>query len=239
MKTVATFTALALVASVMAEEWDPLPKRDVATIQNVIMQASTALQTLDTTVKAFDGSDFTKLASDSANVKTVLVQSTQQISATTPISAQDAITLQSSLSPVQSLGASLVQDLVAKKPQIQQASLCTIVQQQTSDIGGAANGLIQATVSKVPANLQQVAGTLTAQFTGQLSDLSAQFAPGNCTNAAGGSASTAGITFGNASASSGTSGSGISSGNTKSAASTQVVSAVGFIVAAGVGLVLL
>lgn len=239
MKTAAMFTALALVVSAMAEEWDPLPKRDVATIQNVIMQTSTALQTLDTTVKAFDGSDFSKLATDAANVKTVLVQSTQQIQATTPISAQDAITLQSSLSPVQSLGASLVQDLVAKKPQIQQASLCGIVQQQTSDIGGAASGLIQATVSKVPANLQQVAGTLTAQFTSQLNDLSGQFAPGNCTNAAGGSASAAGITFGNTSTSSGTTGSSTNGGTTKSAASTQIASVLGLIVAAGVGLMML
>ncbi|KAF3762929.1 hypothetical protein M406DRAFT_242445, partial [Cryphonectria parasitica EP155] len=175
-------------------------KRDVATIQSVITQASNAITTLDTTVKAFNGQDFTQLATNAASLKTVLTQGTSTIQGTAAISAQDAITLQSSLSPIQSSAASLSSDLVAKKPQIQQASLCDIVQQQTTDIGSAANSLISATVSKVPSTLQSVATQLTGQFTGQLTDLSAQFAPGNCTNAAGGSAAVAGIAFSNSSA---------------------------------------
>lgn len=237
MKTDATFTTLALAASVLAApEWDPLPKRDVATISNVIQQASGALQTLDTSVKAFNGQDFTALASDATNLKNVLTSGTAQIQATSPITAQDAITLQSSLQPVQQLGTSLVSDLGAKKPQIQQASLCSVVQQQTKDIGTAANNLIQATVQKVPQNLQQVAGQLTAQFTGQLSDVSGQFAPGNCTDAAGGAA--AGIAFSNSSTSSGTTGSSVNSPK-PSAASTHVAGVFGVLVAAAVGMLLI
>lgn len=235
MKTDATLATLALAASALAADWDPLPKRDVATISTVISQASAALTSLDNSVKAFNGQDFTALASDATNLKNVLVSGTSQIQATSAISAQDAITLQSSLSPVQSLGTSLVTDLTAKKPQIQQASLCGVVQQQTADIGTAANNLIQATVQKVPANLQQVAGTLTAQFTGQLSDVSNQFATGNCTNAAGGAA--AGITFSNSSTTSTT---GTTANASKpSAASTHAAGAFGLLVAAAVGLLLL
>lgn len=239
MKTTASFT-LALAASVLAaQEWDPLPnKRDVQTISTVIMQTSTALQQLDTTVKAFDGQDFTKLAADAANVKSALDSGTQQISATSPISAQDAITLQSSLTPVQQVAQGLVSDLAAKKPQIQQASLCQIVQQQTEGIATSANALIQATVSKVPQNLQAVAGQLTAQFTGQLSDTSLTFAPGNCTNAAGGAG--AGIAFSNSSASSGTTSAGSTATGLKSAASTtQVASAFGLILAGAVSVMVL
>lgn len=244
MKAAAPLTTLALAASVLAaREWDPLPeKRDVATIQMVISQASGALQTLDTTVKAFNGDDFNKLASDANNLKTVLVSSTQQIQATSPISAQDAITLQSSLSPVQTLGQSLVSDLIAKKPEIQKASLCQVVQQQTTDIGTSANSLFSATIQKVPTNLQTIATQLTSNFTGQLTDLSSQFAPGNCTNAAGGSAAQAGIAFGNGSQTSG-SGSSSSSSSTqngsKSAASTQVASAFGVILVAAASFMLL
>lgn len=242
MKAAAPLTILALAASALAaREWDPLPeKRDVATIQMVISQASGALQTLDTSVKAFNGDDFNKLATDANNLKTVLASSTQQIQATSPISAQDAITLQSSLSPVQTLGQSLVSDLIAKKPEIQKASLCQVVQQQTTGIGTSANSLFSATIQKVPANLQTIATQLTANFTGQLTDLSSQFAPGNCTNAAGGSAAQAGIAFGNGSQ---TSGSGSSSSSTqngsKSAASTQVASAFGVILVAAASFMLL
>lgn len=238
MKTTASF-ALALAASALASpQWDPLPhKRDVQTISTVIMQTSTALQQLDTTVKAFDGTDFTKLASDAAAVKSALDSGTTQIQGTTPISAQDAITLQSSLAPVQQTAQSLVTDLTAKKPQIQQASLCQIVQQQTEGIATSANALIQATVQKVPANLQAVAGQLTGQFTGQLSDTSLAFAPGNCTNAAGGAG--AGIAFSNSSSttSSGTASTGTAA--TKSAASNNVASAFGVILAGVVSFMIL
>lgn len=237
MKTQTSLSALALAACVVAspaQEWDPLPKRDVATIQMVIQQATTALGALDTSVKAFNGADFQELATQAGNLKNVLTQGTAQITATSAITANDAITLQSSLSPVQSQAASLVTDLTSKKAQIQQASLCSLVQQQTTDIGTAAKGLIAATVMKVPAELQQVAGQLTGQFTGQLSDVSLQFAPGNCTDKAGGSASAAGITFSNSSASAG------STTTAKSAAApARVAGAFGLVVAGAVGLLVL
>lgn len=236
MKTVASIT-LALAASVLAapQPWDPLPeKRDVATIQSVITSVSSALTQLDNTVKAFNGQDFAQLATDAANVKTALDTGTQQITATTPITAQDAITLQSSLAPVQSTAASLVSDLQAKKPQIQQAGLCQIVQQQTQGISTSASNLISATVTKVPENLQAVAGQLTGQFTAQLSDTSLAFAPGNCTNAAGGTG--AGISFSNSSASTSS-----STGTTtaKSGASIQTASAFGLILAGAVSVLVL
>lgn len=236
MKTAASIT-LALAASVLAapQQWDPLPeKRDVATIQTVITQVSNALTQLDSSVKAFNGQDFTGLATNAANVKTALDTGTQQITATTPITAQDAITLQSSLAPVQSTAASLVTDLQAKKPQIQQAGLCQIVQQQTQGISTSASNLINATVTKVPANLQAVAGQLTAQFTAQLSDTSLAFAPGNCTNGAGGTG--AGTSFSNSSAST-TSGTGGTA--TKSGASIQTASAFGLILAGAVSVLVL
>lgn len=237
MKASASFVTFALGAVVLAEEWDPLPKRDVATIQNVIMQASTALTKLDTTVKAFDGQNFQTLATDAQSLKTVLQSSTSQIQATSPISAQDAVTLQSSLSPVQQTGQSLVTDLKAKKSQVEQASLCSMVQQQTMDIGSAANGLIQATVQKVPAELQTIAGQLTSQFTSQLNDVSLEFAPGNCTNAAGGAASVAGITLANGTSNAGTASS--STGSEKSAAVSYKASAFGAVVVAVASFMLL
>lgn len=226
---------LALAATALAE-WDPLPfKRDVATIQAVIQSTTTSLQGLDDAVNAFNGQDFTPLATSAANVKNALVQGTSQIQATTAITAQEAITLQSTLGPVQQLGTKLSTDLVAKKDQIQAASLCTIVQQQSADIGNAANGLITATVSKVPQELQSVAGQVTSQFTGQLNDLALQFAPGNCTNAAGGSAATAGISMGNSSAQPGTTTSGLG----RSSGSTVVSSVFGIVVAAAAGVLML
>lgn len=238
MKATATFTTLALAASVLADDWT-LPKRDVATIQTVIMNAQNALTQLDTTVKAFNGQDFQKLATDAGNLKTVLTQGTQQIQATTPISANDAVSLQGSLGPVQTAAQSLSTDLAAKKNQVQQASLCDVVFSQTKDIGTAAKGLIDATVQKTPAEIQQIAGQLTAQFTQQLDDVSNNFATGNCTNASGGSAANAGITMGNSTSTtnSGSSSSGSTLG--KSAAPVNTAGALGFVVAAVAGLMLL
>lgn len=233
MKATVSFVTLALGAAVLAEEWDPLPKRDVATIQNVIMMASTALETLDTTVKAFNGQDFNKLAGDAQNLKTVLMSSTQQVMGTSPITAQEAITLQSSLTPVQTAGMNLVSDLKSKKSQFEQASLCTMVQQQATDIGSAASALLAATVMKVPAELQSVATQLTSSFTSQLTDAGLEFSPGNCTDAAGGSASLAGITMSNSTSSSS------SSSTPKSGAATYGASAFGVLAVAAAGIMML
>lgn len=237
MKATATFTTLALAASVLADDWT-LPKRDVATIQTVITNAQTALTQLDTTVKAFNGQDFQKLATDAGNLKNVLTQGATQIQGTTPISANDAVSLQGSLGPVQTAAMSLSTDLAAKKTQVEQASLCDVVFSQTKDIGTAAKSLIDATVQKTPAEIQQIAGQLTAQFTQQLDDVSNNFATGNCTNASGGSAANAGITMGNGTS---TTNSGSSSSSTlgKSAATVNTAGAFGFVVAAVAGLLML
>lgn len=239
MKATGTFTTLALAASVLAEDWT-LPKRDVGTIQTVIMNAQNALTQLDTTVKAFNGQDFQPLAADAANLKNVLTQGTQQIQGTTPISANDAVSLQGSLGPVQTAAQTLSTDLAAKKTQVEQASLCDLVFSQTKDIGTAAKGLIDATVQKTPPEIQQVAGQLTAQFTQQLDDVSNNFATGNCTNASGGAAANAGITMGNGTSTtnSGSSSSGSTLG--KSAASVNTAGPFGFaVVAAVAGLLML
>ncbi|KAK7722545.1 hypothetical protein SLS64_001082 [Diaporthe eres] len=237
MKATATFTTLALAASVLADDWT-LPKRDVATIQTVITNAQNALTQLDTTVKAFDGNNFQQLATDAGNLKNVLTQGTQQIQATTAISANDAVSLQGSLGPVQTAAMSLSSDLAAKKTQVEKASLCDVVFSQTKDIGTAAKGLIDATVQKTPAEIQQIAGQLTGQFTAQLDSVSGNFATGNCTNASGGSAANAGITMGNGTS---TTNSGSSSSSTlgKSAASVNTAGAFGFVVAAIAGLLML
>lgn len=242
MKATATFTTLALAASVFADDWTLPQKRDVATIQTVITNAQTALTQLDTTVKAFNGQDFSKLATDAGNLKTVLTQGTQQIQGTSAISANDAVSLQGSLGPVQTAAMSLSTDLSAKKTEVEQASLCDVIFSQTKDIGAAAKGLIDATVQKTPAEIQQIAGQLTGQFTAQLDGVSANFATGNCTNASGGSAANAGITMGNGTSTTNSGSTTTSSSSStlgKSAASVNTAGAFGFVVAAVAGLLML
>lgn len=235
MKTGASLS-LALAASVLAAQDDILPsKRDVATINNVIMMTTTALTQLDTTVKAFNGQDFTALASDSANVQRVLKDGTMQVMGTSEISANDAVSLQSSLGPIQTVAMSLVTDLGSKKQEVQQAGLCSVVQQQTTAIGTAASDLLSATVMKVPANLRAVATQLTGSFTAQLNDVSLSFNSANCTNADGGAA--AGVAFSNSSTTSTSSTPGAVSA--KNSASTRAVSAFGFVLVGAVGFMML
>lgn len=230
MKTGA-FT-LALAATVLAAQDDFLPnKRDVQTINNVIMDIQGSLTKLDNTVKAFDGKSLGELATDATAVKTSLVSGTQKIMATDPITANDAVSLQGALGPVQTLSTSLIQDLNDKKPAIQQAGLCQIVQQQTGDIGIAANDLIKATVSKVPENLRTVASTITGPFIQQLGDLPLSFNAANCTNGAAGLAKSNSSTTVPGSSSS-------TSGN-KSGASTVAASAFGLILAGAASFMML
>ncbi|ORY59690.1 hydrophobic surface binding protein A-domain-containing protein [Pseudomassariella vexata] len=194
MKLSTTLSITAFAVSAKSQSLLDYVRRDVATISNVIKTVGDSLMKLDGTVQAFNGQDFTALGGDAATLITTLKTATEQIKATTPITLQEALTLQSSLGPIQDVGTKLVTHIVDKKPQFQQAGLCEVLFTQSQDLGAQGKNLIDATVSKVPQQVQEVAGQVTAGFTDTLNQVAGAFAPGNCTNgaAAGGTAAAAG-----------------------------------------------
>ncbi|KAH8880547.1 cell wall protein [Thozetella sp. PMI_491] len=162
-------------------------ERDIATISSVVADVGTKLAALDTAVKAFKASDtaaLTNLNDAAMKLSTTITSGTTAIAASSNITLNDAITLQSQVSGLQGSGTSLVSDLEGKKGDIQTAGLCDVVLQQVTGINDNAGKLINAIVSKLPEAAQSIAASQTAPFTDSLKQTENAFAAGNCTNGA-------------------------------------------------------
>jgi hypothetical protein len=169
--------------------------RDLATVTSVVAQVDAGIRNLDTAVKAFAGNP-AGIADASTSLLSMIRSGTTTIQASTELSLQDALNLQSIVTGLQGNAQTLVTDLAAKKAAFQQASLCDVVRQQVNDISSGSGALISAVVSKVPQAAQAIAAQLASGFTDTLAQSQAAFAQGNCTNASGsgGSGSATGTT---------------------------------------------
>lgn len=194
MKT-ATFSLLVLGLGAAASVVDHIPsrvRRDLPTITNVINSVGEKLNALDAAAVAFNGGDSTAFQSAATSLETTIQDGLTQVQGTSELTLTDAVGLQSQVTVLQEAATKLVTDLAAKKTQVQDAGLCTTVLDQSTRLNDLSQKLIDGITSKVPAAAQSIASQLTAGFTAALQQNTANFAQGNCTNAAGAPAAGAG-----------------------------------------------
>jgi hypothetical protein len=191
MKFVTEASILALAAGTFAKQPTPvrrdvpsLVERDVATISNVVMEVDMGIKNLDSAVQAFNR-DPTPLQMASMNLQNTIKTGTKSIQATSEITLQDAIMLQTFVTSLQGDGQSLVTNLESKKADFEKAGLCDLVREQVSSVSSSGSALIDAVVSKVPESARTIASQLAGGFTATLAQSEGSFAAGNCTNAAG------------------------------------------------------
>ncbi|OTA91510.1 hypothetical protein M434DRAFT_388575 [Hypoxylon sp. CO27-5] len=185
-----TFFALALTAAGAVAE--PVPAqpptkvaRDIATVTSVVAQVSAAMSKLDTTVKAFDGSDLTGVETDAKALVSALTSGASTLaSAGGSLSLTDALSLQDLVTPLGPAAEALVSDVSAKKTQFEKAGLCSIVGSAIQDAGSAAKSLVDNVVAQVPEAAQAIAQQAASNVVDTLTNLAAEFAANKCTNAA-------------------------------------------------------
>ncbi|KAL9074662.1 MAG: hypothetical protein Q9157_004291 [Trypethelium eluteriae] len=153
-------------------------KRDLATIQNALNAINTAAGTLDTDVKAFDGSStaVTTLQSDSAAVLSAINTGNSQIAPTDPISDNDALTVAGTTGTLITTLNQTIADLIAQKPAFDSAGVSSVVLDQLQQQNTAATTFGATVVSKIPSDLQGIAQGLTAQITAAFQQGIAAFA---------------------------------------------------------------
>ena len=178
MKITAFFTCLALGSA------SELLSRDLATVTTVVGTVDTNIKALAQAVQAFT-SDATQVNSASQSLLESVKQGTITISATAELSLTDAISLQQTVSALQTDGEALVSGLAAKKAAFEQAGLCTVVFNTATELGIASKALIDAVVGKVPEAARGVAGNLVSGVISTLQKSADDFSQGNCINAGG------------------------------------------------------
>lgn len=183
------FSLVALAVGASATVLDDTPtrvERDLPTVTSVIATVQSSLAALDDAVKAFNG-DASGITNAGNALQSAISGGVTTIQATSNLSLNDAVSLQQQVGTLQTAGQTLVTDLAAKKPAIQQANLCDQVRQQSDALNTQSQQLINTITGKVPTEAQSIASQLAGQFIATLQQNSANFAQGNCTNASGGS----------------------------------------------------
>ncbi|KAI9709527.1 MAG: hypothetical protein M1820_003287 [Bogoriella megaspora] len=159
--SLSSFVSLALAGSSMFR------KRDLATIQNALNAINTAAGTLDTNVKAFDGSAgaVTTLESDSAAVLDAINTGNSEIAPTDPISDNDALAVAGTTNTLITTLNQTIDDLIAQRQAFDSAGVSSTVLDQLQQQSIAADTFGATVVSKIPSDLQGIAQSLTAQIT--------------------------------------------------------------------------
>jgi hypothetical protein len=212
---------------------DVLMERDLQTISNVVTNSDNGIKDLTMAVQNFNGDPSGLMSSVTSFINT-LNKGVADITATTPITINEAVSLQATVSGLQNDANALVKALSDKKGAFENAGLCDVIFKQAGDMGAIGKQLIDAAIQKVPQEVQQLASQISSGFTTTLQQSQQAFAPGNCTNrngavqggnGAGGSSSGTG-----AGASTGT-------GNASSGSNPMPVTAGAGVFTAPVGLV--
>ncbi|KAI0835167.1 hydrophobic surface binding protein A-domain-containing protein [Hypoxylon sp. FL0890] len=196
MKASAFFTLAFTASGVIGEPVPAQPPtkvvRDIATVTSVVAQVSAAITKLDTTVKAFDGSDLTSVETEAKALVSALTSGASTLaSAGDSLSLTDALGLQDVVTPLGPAAEALVSDVTAKKTQFEKAGLCSIVGSAIQDTGSAAKSLVDNVVAQVPEEAQEVAQQVAGNVVDTLTNLAAEFETDKCKDAGGSASSVA------------------------------------------------
>jgi len=191
-----TFVACAIgsqLPTLVSSDPPSVVERDIATVTSAVTQVDGSIRNLDQAIRSFNG-DATQINSAAQSLVNTLNTATTQIQQSSNLTVEDALSLQSTVSSLQTDGSNLIADLEAKKSAIEAASMCNTIFQQTSSISTAAQNLITAVISKLPNSVQSVGNQLAAGVVATLQQPMMDFSASNCTNAGGSVTSVASLT---------------------------------------------
>jgi hypothetical protein len=139
------------------------------------------MRNLNQALQSFNG-DPSGLQRSAGELVNTLRQGATAVQGTTELTIQEAVGLQQSVGGLQSEGQTLVRNLEAQKPRLQQANLCDVVRQQVGQVNQGAGQLITAVVGKVPEGVRQIAQQMTQAFTQVLAQTEQSFSAQQCVN---------------------------------------------------------
>ncbi|KAK8003924.1 hypothetical protein PG989_003643 [Apiospora arundinis] len=137
------------------------PQGDASSVSGLISQVSGAMSQLDTSIKAYDGGDASKVKTDTENLVSTIKSCAKSLKDEgKDISLQEISALQPLMSGINTIGQGLASDFEKKKTQFEQSELCTIIQGGLQNIGKETKKLMEGVVGKCPQEAKSVASSL-------------------------------------------------------------------------------
>ncbi|PHH68578.1 hypothetical protein CDD82_465 [Ophiocordyceps australis] len=180
MKFLSQLTAACLATGAYAAAIVP---RDAQTIKDVLAKVQNDVDSLDGTVKQFNG-DPNPVLSASDNLISTIGTGADQVKGTSDVTdINDAFSL---LAPVDELKAhvrTLADDFNAKEPAVAAAKACGATRERLDKIGSNTQTLVDNIVSKVPQSTQGIARDRGNGIIQILNEVKANYAADKCVDA--------------------------------------------------------
>ncbi|RAH84587.1 hypothetical protein BO86DRAFT_356157 [Aspergillus japonicus CBS 114.51] len=135
-------------------------ERDLPTITSVLSGIGTKVDALGSAIQAYGGGDVTKVQQASDNLVTAINNGNSQVSGTGALSSGDALGLPGPVNDLKNKIATVITKLDGKKSLIVQAGKGAQTYNDLTQQKAAAKKLSDTIVSKVPQELQGLAGTV-------------------------------------------------------------------------------
>ncbi|OJJ96300.1 hypothetical protein ASPACDRAFT_125855 [Aspergillus aculeatus ATCC 16872] len=155
---------LSLAAGTLAAPTQ-VAERDLPTIRGVLSGIGTKVDALGTAIQAYGGGDVAKVQQASDNLVTAINSGNAQVSGTGALSSGDALGLPGPVNDLKNKIAAVITKLDGKKSLIVQAGKGAQTYNDLTQQKAAAKQLSDTIVSKVPQELQGLAGTVAGGIT--------------------------------------------------------------------------
>ncbi|KAK8067250.1 hypothetical protein PG997_013997 [Apiospora hydei] len=137
------------------------PKEDASSVSDLITSVSGAMSQLDTSIKAFDGGDASKVKTDTEHLVSTIKECASSLKESgKEITLKEISGLQPLMSGINTIGQGLASDFEKKKTQFEQSELCTIIQGGLQSIGKETKKLMDGVVGNCPQEAKTAASSL-------------------------------------------------------------------------------
>lgn len=187
-------TASVLKSSFVIRDGSTLTERDVATVTNVLNDVGSGVETLDSAVQSYDGSDSSPVVDASQKLLGTIQDGKTTVDGSEDLSLGDALALQGPVEELTDKVQALADNLKGKKDTVQEAGECSTARELITNINGASQDLIDSVISKVPPAAQPIAEDLAADLRNILEDLQSAFSETGCVDSGNGGGPTSGPT---------------------------------------------
>ncbi|OOF96454.1 hypothetical protein ASPCADRAFT_506128 [Aspergillus carbonarius ITEM 5010] len=137
-----------------------IQERDLPTITGVLSTIGTKVDALGTAIQGYTGGDVSKLQQASNNLVAAINNGNKKVSGTGALTAGDALGLPGPVNDLKNKISTVITKLDGKKAQIVKAGKGAQTYNDLTQQKAAAKKLSNTIVSKVPQNLQGLAGSI-------------------------------------------------------------------------------
>lgn len=166
MRASTLFSVVAMATGTIATFGDAgpptkTPQDDASSVSDLITSVSGAMSQLDTSIKAYDGKDASKVKTDTEHLVSTIKSCASSLKESgKEITLQEISGLQPLMSGINTIGQGLASDFEKKKTEFEQSELCNVIQGGLQSIGKETKKLMDGVVGNCPQEAKTAAASL-------------------------------------------------------------------------------